>query len=64
MALWPNSYEGEVAQVPVLMGRPMQGSHRINNVDIRILMNPRTEMVVVHLDRLTPYQGTGRDERP
>jgi hypothetical protein len=36
---------------------------RINDVVCRIQRNPRSEMMVVHLDRLAPYRGTARDER-
>jgi hypothetical protein len=37
---------------------------RINDVVYRIQRNPRSKMIVVHLDRLAPYQGAARDERP
>jgi hypothetical protein len=37
---------------------------RINDVVYRIQRNPRSKMVVVHLDRLAPYQGTAQDELP
>jgi hypothetical protein len=36
---------------------------RINDVVYRIQRNPRSRMMVVHLDRLAPYQGAARDER-
>jgi hypothetical protein len=36
----------------------------INDVVYRIQQNPRSRMVVVHLDRLLPYHGTALDERP
>jgi hypothetical protein len=36
---------------------------RINDVVYRIQRNPRSKMMVVHLNRLAPYQGTARDER-
>jgi hypothetical protein len=36
---------------------------RINDVVYRIQQNPRSRMMVVHLDRLAPYQGAARDER-
>jgi hypothetical protein len=35
---------------------------RINDVVYRIQRNPRSRMMVVHLDRLAPYQGAARDE--
>jgi hypothetical protein len=34
------------------------------NVVYRIQRNPRSRMMVVHLDRLTSYQGAARDELP
>jgi hypothetical protein len=37
---------------------------RINDVVYRIQLNPIPRMIVVHLDRLTPYWGTTRDEQP
>jgi hypothetical protein len=36
----------------------------INDVVYRIQRNPRSKMMVVHLDRLAPYHGTARDELP
>jgi hypothetical protein len=36
---------------------------RINDVVYRIQRNPRSRMMVVHLDRLAPYQGAARDEQ-
>jgi hypothetical protein len=46
---------------------PWEGPHtivtRINGVVYRIQRNPRSKMIVVHLDRLGPYRGTARDER-
>jgi hypothetical protein len=35
---------------------------RINDVVYRIQKNPRSRMMVVHLDRLANYQGVARDE--
>jgi hypothetical protein len=37
---------------------------RINDVVYRIQRSPRSRMMVVHLDRLAPYRGAARDERP
>jgi hypothetical protein len=37
---------------------------RINDVVYRIQRNPRSRMMVVHLDRLASYQGPARDELP
>jgi hypothetical protein len=64
VALSPNPYEAEVAQSPIIMRGLIRSSNRINDVVCRIQRNPRTEMVVVHLDRLTPYEGTARQKRP
>jgi hypothetical protein len=36
---------------------------RINDVVYRIQKTPRSRMMVVHLDRLAPYQGVVRDEQ-
>jgi hypothetical protein len=36
---------------------------RINDVVYRIQRNSRLRMMVVHLERLAPYQGASRDER-
>jgi hypothetical protein len=36
----------------------------INDVVYRIQQNPRTKLMVVHMDWLTPYQGTTSDEQP
>jgi hypothetical protein len=36
----------------------------INNVVYRIQKYPRSRIMVVHPERLAPYQGTARDERP
>jgi hypothetical protein len=37
---------------------------RINDVVYRIQQHPQSRMMVVHLDRLAPYQGAARDEQP
>jgi hypothetical protein len=41
---------------------PWEGPYRvvawINDVVYRIQRNPRSRMLMVHLDRLAPYQGT------
>lgn len=37
---------------------------RINEMVYRIQQNPRTKLMVVHMDWFTPYQGTTREERP
>jgi hypothetical protein len=37
---------------------------RINDVVYRIQRSPRSRMMAVHLDRLAPYCGAARDERP
>jgi hypothetical protein len=36
----------------------------INDVVYRIQQNPRSRMMVVHLDWLSPYQGAAWDKRP
>jgi hypothetical protein len=38
--------------------------NRENNMVYKIQQNPRTKMMIAHLDRLTPYQGTAQDEQP
>jgi hypothetical protein len=35
---------------------------RINDVVYRIQLNPRSRMMVVHLDRPSPYHRTAQDE--
>jgi hypothetical protein len=37
---------------------------RINDVVYRIQRSPSSMMMVVHLNRLAPYRGAARDERP
>jgi hypothetical protein len=37
---------------------------RINDVVYRIRKNPKSKMMIVHLDRLAPYQGAARDKQP
>jgi hypothetical protein len=45
-----------------------EGPHKvvtqINGVVYRIQRNPRSRMIVVHLDWLTTYQGATQDEQP
>jgi hypothetical protein len=41
---------------------PYKVVKRINDVVYRIQRNPRSRMMVVHLDRLATYQGAARDE--
>jgi endoribonuclease Dicer len=41
---------------------PYKVVNRINDVMYRIQKNPRSRMLVVHLDRLATYQGAARDE--
>jgi hypothetical protein len=51
--------ERKVTQASIPMGGPIQGSHAD-----KWCGNPKSRMVVVHMDRFAPYQGTARDERP
>jgi hypothetical protein len=47
---------------------PLEGPHKVFSLIIdvvcRIQRNPRSRLMVVHLDRLVPYQETVLDERP
>jgi hypothetical protein len=43
---------------------PYRVINRINDVVYRVQRHPRSRMMVVHLDRLTPYLGAARDEQP
>jgi hypothetical protein len=58
VALSPNPQEGEIAQVPV------EVIIQISDVVYRIQRNTISRLMVVHLDRLAPYQVAARDERP
>lgn len=44
-----------IAQALILMGGPIQGYTRVNDVVYRIQLNPRSRMVV-HLDWLAPIR--------
>jgi hypothetical protein len=63
VALSPNLHEREIAQAPILMGGQYKVVTRINDVVYRIQRNLRPRLMVVHLDRFAPEQGTARDER-
>jgi hypothetical protein len=78
MTTWPTAWVtrrvikcGCIAQITQKGSRPnfkplgmSRKVTRINVVTYRIQWNPRTNTIVVHLDRLAPYQGVTRDEQP
>jgi hypothetical protein len=53
-ALSPNPHEGEITQTSIPVGRPYKVVTRINDVVYRIQRNPRSRMMVIHLDLLAP----------
>jgi hypothetical protein len=63
VALSPNPHEGEIAKLQSSWEGPYKVVTRINDVVYRIQKNPRSRMMVVHLDRLATYQAAARDER-
>jgi hypothetical protein len=60
----PTLTKGKSPKFQSLLEGPYKVVTRINDVVYSIQKNPRSMMMVVHLDRLEPYQGGARDERP
>jgi hypothetical protein len=58
----PTRTKGKSPKLQSSWEDPYKVVTRINNVVYRIKKNPRSRMMVVHLDRLTTYQGAARDE--
>jgi hypothetical protein len=60
----PNRTKGKSPNLQSSWEGPYNVVTRINDVVYRIQKNPRSRMLVVHLDRLESYQGAAREERP
>jgi hypothetical protein len=58
----PTCTKGKSPKLQSLWEGPYKVVNRINDVVYRIQKNPRSRMMVVHLDRLATYQGAARDE--
>jgi hypothetical protein len=59
---WPTRTKVEAPKLQSSWDGPKRVVTRINDVLYRIQRNPRSSMMVVHLDRMAPYQETSRDE--
>jgi hypothetical protein len=59
----PTSTKGKSPKLQSSWEGPYKVVIRISDVVYRIQKNPRSGMMVVHLDRLATYQGAVRDER-
>jgi hypothetical protein len=64
VALSPNPHEDEIALLQTSWEGPYKVVTRINDVVYRVQRNPISKLIVVHLDRLAPYQGAAWDELP
>jgi hypothetical protein len=60
----PTRMRGKSPKLQSSRESPNKVVTRRNDVVYRIRQNPRPRMMMVHLDRLAPYQGTAQDERP
>jgi hypothetical protein len=54
--------KGKLPKLQTSWEGPDKVATQIIDVVCRIQENPRSRMMVVHLDRLAPYQGTARDD--
>jgi hypothetical protein len=64
VALSPRPQERKPPKLQSSSEGPYKAVTRINDVVYRIQENPRSRILVVHLDRLTPYHGAAPDEHP
>jgi hypothetical protein len=60
----PNRTKGKSPKLHPAWEGPYKIITRINDVVYRIQKTPRSRMMVVHLDRLAPYQGVTRVKPP
>jgi hypothetical protein len=60
----PTRTKGKSPKLQSSWEGPYKVVTRINDVVYRIQRNPRSRMIVVHLDRLATDQGAARDEQP
>jgi hypothetical protein len=60
----PTLTKGKSPELQSAWGGPYKRITRIYDVVYRIHKTPRSRMMVVHLERLPPYQEVARDERP
>jgi hypothetical protein len=58
----PTRTKGKSPKLQFSWEGPCKVVNRINDVVYRIQKNPRSRVMVVHLDRLATYQGAARDE--
>jgi hypothetical protein len=58
----PNRMKGKSPKLQPSWEGPYQVININNDVVYRIQKTPRSRLMVVHLDRLAPYQGVARDE--
>jgi hypothetical protein len=58
----PTHMKGKSLKLQSSWEGPYKVVKRINDVVYRIQKNPRSRMMMVHLDRLATYQGAARDE--
>jgi hypothetical protein len=64
VALSGHPHARKVTQTSIPMGGPYRIVTLINDVVYRIQWNPRSRMMMVHLDGLATYEGTAWDLRP
>jgi hypothetical protein len=60
----PTRTKGKSSKLQSSWAGPYKVITRINDVVYRIQRKPISRMMVLHLDRLAPYSGAARDERP
>jgi hypothetical protein len=60
----PTRTKGRSPKLQSSWESPYKIINRINDVVYRIQRSPRSRMMVVLLDRLAPYRGASRKERP
>jgi hypothetical protein len=60
----PTHTKGKSPKLQSSWDGPYKVVTQINDVVYRIQRNPKSRMMVVHLDRLASYQGAAQDELP
>jgi hypothetical protein len=60
----PTQRKGKSPKLQSSWEGPYNVITQINDAVYRIQRNPRSRMIMVHLDRHTPYQGVAWDEHP
>jgi hypothetical protein len=60
----PTSHKGKSPKLQSSCNGPYRVVTQINVVAHRVQLHPKTRIMIAHLDRLAPHNGTVQDEQP